>query len=114
MKREDKVLPGTPSDFFDMSGLNGADMAGRLSSALMDLMGKSGAEFVAFVNTRLQEDAKAQQALMSCQSTQELSALQAEYVRNALEQYTEETGRMIRLSHAAMQEIVGAALRKPG
>ncbi|KCV80840.1 hypothetical protein ATO10_15010 [Actibacterium atlanticum] len=109
MKAKEKAKQ---ADFGGVSSMEGLDMAGRLSNAIMDFIGKSGAEFVEFVNARLQEDAKVQQALLSCQNVEDLSRVQADFVRTALEQYTEETGRMIRLSSAASQEILGAALKK--
>lgn len=55
-----------------------------------------------FIATRLEEDMKAQQALIACRTPEDVLRLQADYFRTALAQYSAETGRVVGVFLGAM------------
>lgn len=56
-----------------------------------------GAEMVRFVQDRLQQDIKTQQAMLACSSLEELQQIQAEFFTAAQEQYAAEVVKMLDL-----------------
>jgi hypothetical protein len=63
-----------------------------------DTMTKSGR----FVARRLEEDMKAQQALLACSTPEDVLRVQADYYRTAIAQYSAETGRIVEVYLGAM------------
>jgi hypothetical protein len=56
-----------------------------------------GTEAVRFAWGRLQQDLKAQQAVLACRSLDELRKVQADFLRSAREDYADEARRMFAL-----------------
>ena len=55
-----------------------------------------------FLTRRLEEDLKAQQALLASRTPEDVLRLQADYYRTAFEQYSTETNRIIQIMFGAM------------
>jgi hypothetical protein len=63
----------------------------------MEQMRGLGEEAFRFLCKRVKEDVALQHSLLHCRDLEELQRLQAEFIQNAIDQYAEETGRMIAL-----------------
>lgn len=63
------------------------------------------AEVAQFLTERVQQDLKLQHLLLHCQDMDELRQIQSNFVRDALEQYTAETGKLV---HLGQDMIAGA------
>lgn len=108
MKFTDDFTQAGPASMasLDAASAEGLEMIGRLSTAMMEFMGRSSAEAVEFITARFQQDAEMQQRLLACHSLDELSRVQTEFVSHAIEQYTQETGKMVKLGSEAMAELL--------
>lgn len=74
-----------------------------LSAAMAETVAVLGAEVVQFTAARLSEDVRLQHALLACRGDlAEMQRLQAEFLREALEQYRAETGRLVELGSGIM------------
>lgn len=69
-----------------------------MGAAWLEAMNDIGSEVVKFVANRIQEDVKAQQRIMQCKDASELQQAQAEFLQKAIEQYTAETGKLVKMS----------------
>jgi hypothetical protein len=70
------------------------------ASAWFGIIAESGQ----FVARRLEEDLKAQKALMGCKTPAEVMQVQADYFRTAAEQYSEQTNRVLGILSGTMGE----------
>jgi len=95
------VFPGASGE--------GLELLGKYGTAMMDVMGKSGAEFAEFITNRLQEDVRTQQQLMSCRDVTKLAEIQSGYLKTAFAQYSDETGKMIKRGAELMDEVLKRA-----
>lgn len=68
------------------------------ATAWVQMMTESGR----FITKRLEEDLKAQQALLASRTPEEVLQVQADYFRTAIEQYSAETNRVIGIMFGAM------------
>ncbi|MDK3072042.1 phasin family protein [Sedimentitalea sp. JM2-8] len=66
----------------------------------MERMRSLGDEAFNFLSERMKEDATLLHGLLHCRDLEELRRFQAEFIRTAIDQYTEATGRMIELGAA--------------
>lgn len=68
-----------------------------MGTAWLEAMGDIGAEVASFVATRIREDAATQHAILHCHDPEELQRIQGHFMQRAIDQYVEETGRMVEL-----------------
>lgn len=61
-------------------------------------------ESARFVSERLREDLSTQTAMLQCKSPVELVQVQSEFIRKAVEQYTEESMRLFEIMREAAAE----------
>ena len=100
--------------FFDFAGLiemsrNTVTETAKLNSKLSTTLQALGKEWTEFVGARLHEDTQLLQTLRECR---ELPSMQRAYVQfweKALSQYGEETQRLMRITHGAMEEAAHIA-----
>jgi hypothetical protein len=100
-------LPG-PIPLFDFAGL--MKQNAQVGTTLQAL----GKEWTEFVGARLHEDSQLFQTLRECR---ELPSMQRAYVQfweKALSQYGEETQRLMRISHGAMEDATHIAQEQTG
>ena len=84
---------GTQSQASDLAALSSAG-----AGAWLGIVAESGQ----FVARRLEEDLKAQKALMSCKTPAEVMQVQADYFRTAAEQCSEQTSRVLGILSGTM------------
>jgi phasin family protein len=75
------------------------------TQAWLDLMQESSR----FLTDRLQQDFETQKAMLACKNPGELLELQAEFLRSAIEQYSDYTNRFFQQMSVATQETVKGA-----
>lgn len=63
-----------------------------------EALGELGSEVLSFVADRVRQDVEAQRRILGCKDVQELQEVQAEFIHDAIEQYTAETGKIVELS----------------
>jgi len=92
--------PATPPD--QVSAMSAAMLAANPAAAKMwlDIVNESAR----FVSERLREDLSTQTAMLQCKSPVELVQLQSEFIRKAVEQYTEESMRLFEIMREAAAE----------
>lgn len=89
-----------------------AEAMGRMTafnSAVAEAMGRYGQEFMSFVQARLAEDAKTQQELMNCRDMNEMAAIQSKFMERTMQQYTDETGKLVDLGREIFEEAMKKA-----
>jgi len=68
----------------------------------MERMSDMGAEMLQFYTQRVQEDVELYHKLLHCKDLGEMQEIQGEFLQRAINRYTEETGKIIEMSKAAM------------
>ena len=68
-----------------------------MGTAWLEAMAEMNSEVVSFVAERFKEDVKTQHELLHCRSAEELQKVQAAFLEKAFRQYTEETGKLVRM-----------------
>ena len=64
----------------------------------LEAMADMNSEVVSFVADRIREDVKTQHALLHCKSAEEAQRIQLDFLEKAYEQYTVETGKLVKMS----------------
>lgn len=77
-----------------------------LGTTWAEAMADWNAEVVSFLSDRIKEDVKTQQALLHCKSPQDVQRVQLEFLEKAREQYTAETGKLLKIG---LDKLPGAA-----
>lgn len=72
-------------------------MAG-MGVAWVEALSDMGSEVLSFVADRIKEDVKTQHKMLHCKDMGELQQIQAEFVQKAIDQYREETGKLVEMS----------------
>ena len=104
--RREKIMakstrnPATPPE--QVSAMSAAILAANPATAKMwlDIVNESAR----FVSERLREDLSTQTAMLRCKSPVELVQVQSEFIRKAVEQYTEESMRLFEIMREAAAE----------
>lgn len=66
--------------------------------AWVEALSDMGSEVLSFVADRIKEDVKTQHRLLHCKDVDELQEIQAEFVQKAIDQYRDETGKLVEMS----------------
>ncbi len=69
-----------------------------MGTAWLEAMADMNSEVVNFVAERIREDAKTQHELLHCKSAEELQKAQVAFFEKAYQQYTAETGKLVKMS----------------
>ena len=69
-----------------------------MSTTWVEAMSKMGSEVMSFVAERIKEDVKTQREILHCKDLKELQSIQARFLQRAIEQYTEETGKLVEMN----------------
>ncbi|MHC0052610.1 phasin family protein [Actibacterium sp. D379-3] len=96
---------GDPGAFSGMQ-TEGLALLGGFGTAMMEAMGRSGAEVMEFVGNRLKEDMKLQQELMNCRDMNKIGEIQAQFMKTAMAQYSAESGKIMQISTDAFEKIM--------
>lgn len=69
-----------------------------MGTAWFEAMADMNSEVVNFVADRIKEDVKTQHELLHCKSAEELQKAQLTFLDKAYKQYTDETGKLVKMS----------------
>lgn len=75
------------------------------SKGWLDIMSETGR----FMMDRLQQDLKAQQAILACKTSAELMQVQSEFYTSAMEQYSKEFTRLCKMMSTATNDTLNDA-----
>lgn len=91
-----------------MNALQGAGFGNMMGmgTAWAEAFSEMSAEFVSFLAERMKEDVKTQHKVLHCKDIAELQHIQAEFVQNAINQYQDETGKLIEMSSTAFSDVL--------
>lgn len=95
--------PKTPTVFGGVAPLISAVFAANpaVASAVMDLMSRN----VGFMTSRFEANVEAQKDLVACWTPVELMAVYAEFLSNAMQDYADETARVIEATTKISNDI---------
>lgn len=85
-----------------MSGLGSLSWLG---TRWVETMSDIGAEWLNFVAERVREDVKTQHALLHAKSLPEIHQIQADFLQKAMDDYHDETGKIVQFCNETMEEI---------
>jgi len=71
----------------------------RMGLTWAESLSDLGSEVLTFVADRIQEDVKTQHKMLHCKNVADLQHIQAEFVQTAIDQYTAETGKLVKMGH---------------
>jgi len=71
----------------------------QMGFAWVENLSDLGSEVLSFVADRIKEDVKTQHKMLHCKNVADLQHIQAEFVQTAIDQYTAETGRLVKMGH---------------
>lgn len=69
-----------------------------LGTAWLEAMSDLSAEITGFVAERIKEDVKTQHEILHCKNVGDLQHIQAQFIQKAIDQYQEETGKLVEMS----------------
>ena len=72
-----------------------------MNTAWMEALSDMSAEVAGFVAERIKEDTKTQHEIMQCKNATDLQHVQAQFVQKAMDQYHEETGKLVEMGTKA-------------
>jgi hypothetical protein len=102
MDQKDKSEPPSPFQQLQDAGLG--NLMG-MNSEWFEAIGKMQAEVARFIANRLEDDVKTQQQLLQCKTVSDLQHVQAQFIQRAMDQYQEETGKLVEMS----ADLLGSA-----
>lgn len=76
-----------------------------LGNGWVEAMGDLGTEWLQFVANRVREDAETQRALLHATDIEEVRQIQARFLQKAMDDYHDETGRIVQLCSDAVADI---------
>ena len=85
-----------------------------LGTKWVETMSDMGAEWLSFVAERVREDIKTQHELMHAKDFAQVQHIQASFLQKAMNDYRDETGRMIQFCNDAMADIHEKAQKDKG
>jgi len=78
-----------------------------MGTAVLESMSAMGSEVTQFIAHRIKEDVRTQHQILHCKDVSELRQIQTDFVQNAIEQYTAETGKLVQMN----SELMNSALK---
>jgi len=68
-----------------------------MGTAWLENMRDLGSELMSFMADRIKEDVKTQHAILHCKDGEEMRIIQTDFMRKAVDQYTQETGKLVEM-----------------
>ena len=72
-----------------------------MSTAWIESLSDLSAEMVSFVAERIKEDVKTQHEILHCKNVGDIQRIQAQFIQKAMDQYHDETGKLVEMSTKA-------------
>ena len=104
-----------PEKFFQTLTKAQATGLGSLSwlgTKWVETMSDVGAEWLSFVADRVKEDVKTQHELLHVKNIGEVQHIQAQFLQKAIDDYRDETGKIVEFCSKAMSDIQGHAAKQ--
>jgi hypothetical protein len=83
-----------------------AETVEHAGAALLEGVSKVQQEIAQFVSTRIREDIEAQQQFLRCRSLDDVREVQIRFFKTAMDQYSAETARLMKLGSEIMTRSV--------
>lgn len=83
-----------------------------LGTRWVETMSDIGAEWMNFVADRVREDVKTQHELLHAKDLNEIQRIQADFLQKAMDDYSNETGKMVKFCADTMADIQAKASKK--
>lgn len=99
------------SAFDPVAALQPLAPALSMSTAWLENLTDLCTQFTSFVAGRLQEDAKAQHAILRCTTLAEVQHAQAQFLQRMFDQYVAETGKLVAIINDMVAKAKGAVTR---
>jgi hypothetical protein len=80
-----------------------------LGTAWVETMNGLGAEWLRFVSERVRADVETQHALLNARDLAEVQHIQAQFLQKAMDDYHDETGRIVEICSKAVADIQARA-----
>ena len=108
---EPKVAPAPETAMRSLANIQatGFGSLSWLGTAWLETMSDIGSEWLTFVAARVREDVKTQHQLLHAKSLGDIQHIQAQFLQKAMNDYHDETGRMVEFCSKAMSEIEARA-----
>ncbi len=84
-----------------------------MGTAWFEAMADLNSEVVSFVAERIKEDVKTQHELLHCTSVEEFQKAQTAFLEKAFKQYTEETGKLVKMGLDMMPNGINETKNTP-
>lgn len=72
-----------------------------MGTAWVEALSDMSAEVAGFVADRIKEDVKTQHKILHCKNAADLQHIQSEFMQKAMDQYTAETGKLVKMGTKA-------------
>ncbi|WP_386184763.1 phasin family protein [Sulfitobacter sp. MF3-043] len=72
-----------------------------MSKAWIESLSDLSAEMASFVAERIKEDVKTQHEILHCKNVGDIQRIQARFIQKAMDQYHDETGKLVEMSTKA-------------
>ena len=82
-----------------------------LGTKWVETMGDVGAEWLSFVAARVKEDVKTQHQMLHAKSLGEVQHIQAQFLQKAMDDYRDETGKIVEFCSQAISDIQEHAVK---
>ncbi|PRY25399.1 phasin protein [Aliiruegeria haliotis] len=70
-------------------------------------MADMSAEVAQFISDRIREDLRTQSELLDCDNPVEMREIQGRFLKTAFDQYSAETGKLVRMNRCAIDALLG-------
>lgn len=101
-----------PNVFGMMKDLQSAGFGSMtmMGTAWVEAMSDLGSEVLSFVADRVKEDVQTQHEVLHAKDVNELQHIQAKFIQKAVDQYKDETGKIVTLSQSALAKLPGGII----
>lgn len=76
------------------------------AAKMLETLSELGSEVTTFVAHRIKDDLQTQHDLLAAKNSADFMHIQAQFVQRAINQYTEETGKMVALNSALLNRLL--------
>lgn len=90
---------------------NGLGSMPWLGTAWLETMSDLGSEWLSFVADRVRQDVRTQHELLHAKSVDEIQHIQAAFLQKAMDDYRDETGKIVQFCAETMADIQSKAAK---
>lgn len=101
----EKSPEGSPFEALAKLSAVGFGPLGQWGTVWAESMAELGSEALHFISERVQADVDTQHRILHCTSMEELRHIQGEFIQQAIDQYTAETGKIIEMNADMIEKL---------